>query len=77
MADESAFGVDKAAEKAAKAEPAEKPQGQHVSDDAPEPDHDLLLSDGRVVESRGAIPTHYAEGDRVWRVVHVTERQSS
>lgn len=43
-------------------------------DEALEPTHDLILSDGRVVESSGAIPTHYTEGDQVFRVVHVTER---
>lgn len=62
MADESAFGVDKAAEKAAKAE------------DTPEPTHDLLLSNWTVVPHFGAIPTHYAKDDRVFAVLSATER---
>ena len=57
--------------------PEEAPPVPEPEPEAPagsEPTHDLLLSDGRLVPSYGAVPTHYAEGDRVWRVVHVTER---
>lgn len=43
--------------------------------DRPEVTHDLLLSDGSVVESSGGIPTHVAVGDRAIPVLSVTERQ--
>ncbi len=52
----------------------DEPEPERKAPAGPPPDHDLLLSNGSVVESWGAIPTHYADGDRVWRVVHVTER---
>lgn len=51
-------------------DPAQDP----AQDSGPAPTHDLVLSDGRTVPSRGAIPTHYAEGDQVFRVVRVTKR---
>lgn len=62
MPDDVAFATDKAAEKAAKAE------------ETPEPTHDLLLSNWTVVPHSGAIPTHYAKDDRVFRVISATER---
>lgn len=62
MADDSAPSKDKDAEKAAKAE------------DTPEPTHDLLLSNWSTVPSSGAIPSHYADGDAVLRVISASER---
>lgn len=37
------------------------------------PTHRIFLSDGNSVPSAGAIPTHYADGDTVYKVVMVTE----
>lgn len=54
---------------AAPAEPEAAPEQE-----APAPTHDLLLSDGTVVPSHGAIPTHVHIGDVVHRVVAAVER---
>lgn len=57
---------------AARAQPAQA--GPPVTRVTGGPTHDLYLADGSVVESTGAIPTHYAVGDEVIPVVRVVER---
>jgi hypothetical protein len=42
--------------------------------DKSEPTHYLVLADGRTVDSTGAIPTHWSEGDNVIPVVRAYER---
>lgn len=54
--------------------PGGKPRPDPAQDEGPAPTHDLTLSGGRTVPSHGAIPTHYSEGDEVFRVVRVTKR---
>lgn len=54
---------------------AEPVASKDETEDRPEVTHDLYLADGSVVESSGAIPTHYGVKDRAIPVVHAVERE--
>jgi hypothetical protein len=45
--------------------------------EAPEATHYLHLSDGRVIEHAGAIPTHYSDDKGVYRVTAAYEKEAS